>query len=240
MQKYDKKISGDTTKKANLYAFEDGKDCFQYIDNEGNIAKSVYSNKKHLVSGKNVYSRSYYYIEKIDEYHYIYGDIIYNGILNLSDIDKNLFQFKYGIFKLKTDKDGNILPEQEEIIVPAIFDDISLNNLNTVTVYGNSGHLSYLDINPESPNYGKLLVPIILERACPFDTTYEGFAECSIDGICGYLPRNMQSIEEISPNDLLTEDEVKILSQVINNEGFYGAFKQYLSLTGEKALTLKR
>lgn len=226
--------------KHNIHAFEDSSTLFQYIDEDGNIAKSVYSNKKHLTAGKKVYSKSYYYIEEIGDYHYIFGDIIYNGILNFSDIDKNLFQFKYGIFKLKTDQNGNIIPEQDEIIVPAIFDDISLNNLNTVTVYGNNGHLSYLDIDPKSPYYGQLLAPIILERACPFSTSYEGFAECSINGITGYLPRNMQSVGELSSNDLLTEDEVKVLSQVINNEGFYGAFMQYLSLTGEKALTLRR
>lgn len=226
--------------KCNIHAFEDSNTRFQYIDEEGNIAKSVYSNKKHLAVGKKVYSKSYYYIEEIGDYHYIFGDIIYNGILNFSDIDKNLFQFKYGIFKLKTDQSGNIIPEQDEIVVPAIFDDISLNNLNTVTVYGNNGHLSYLDIDPNSPYYGQLLAPIILERACPFSTSYEGFAECSINGITGYLPRNMQPVGEISSNDLLTEDEVKVLSQVINNDGFYGAFKQYLSLTGEKALMLRR
>lgn len=226
--------------KEKLLPFESVESTVYLLEDDGRIFKSTTSNKKQLWKGLNKLSREYYYIEDIGNDHYIFGDFVYNGFFIYDEeIDMSKVAFKYGIFALKRNKKGEILPMQEEVIAPAVFDRISTNNLRTVTVYGNNNHLSYFDIDPYSPNYGKLLVPVILEHAVPFSTKYEGFAECSIDGVCGYLPRNCRAIDEIEASDLLTEDEVKCILPAVTNEAFDSAFEHYSTLTDGLKLRLK-
>ena len=102
-------------------------------------------------------------------------------------------------------------------------------------------HLTYIDINPNSENYGKQLVPAVLEHAVPFSVDYEGFAECSVCGTAGYLPRNCQPRTTLSPLDLLTEEQVEYLLADLESSSDdlnESAVNKYSELTGN-AKTLK-
>lgn len=176
------------------------------IDTNGNVDYVKNIQKSHLQDENCIrISKDYYYMECIGGNHYIVSDISssQNGMSKLA--------FKYGVIRLKNDGNGNIVPMAESIVVPIIYDKISPNNLNTVTAYANKGHFTYIDIDSQSQNYGKQLVPAVLEHAVPFSVKYEGFAECSVNGVTGYLPRNCQPFTKISPLDLLNEEQVKYL-----------------------------
>lgn len=211
-----------------------------YIDED---EKNVYyidgSNKQNLTlkfGNKNNYknvpiTKDYFYIEHIFDDHYIVCDAIYDGLLYYdAEFDNSKLSFKYGIIALQRDDQNKIIPMGEKIVVPILYDKISTNNENTVTAYLNK-HLTYIDMNPNSENYGKQLVPVVLEHAVPFSVDYEGFAECSVDGVVGYLPRNCKPKDTLEPSDLLTEDQVKVL---FNKSLYSNALNKFEELTGNQ------
>lgn len=128
----------------------------------------------------------------------------------------------------------------EKVVVPLLYDRIVENNLKSVTAYVNN-HLTYIDINPNSENYGKQLVPAVLEHAVPFSVDHEEFAECSVCGTVGYLPHNCQPRTTLSPFDLLTEEQVEYLLSDLESSSDAlkeSAINKYSELTGG-AKTLK-
>ena len=214
------------------------------IDDNGNVDYDTNIQKSHLQDkdGKRI-SNDYYYMEWIGGDHYIVCDITSSqcGMEYQDEFDDSKLAFKYGVICLKKDGNGNIVPMSESIVVPIIYNEISKNNLNTVTACANNRNFTYIDIDPQSQNYGKQLVPVVLEHAAPFSVEYEGFAECSVSGVPGYLPRNCQPFTQISPLDLLTEEQVKYLLLYfdINNIPLHdSSVEKFSKLTGG-AKTLK-
>lgn len=126
-------------------------------------------------------------------------------------------KLKWGVIKINRDEKGNIIPKSETMIIPYLYDRISENNLKTATLYYN-GKLTYLDLEEESENYGQQLVPCILEHAVPFGTEYDGFAQCSINGVTGYLPRNCRKMEVLKSDDLLTKNQMFYLSNYLSGD----------------------
>ena len=162
------------------------------------------------------------------------ADDRYYGIIQ-EEYKVNNPKLKWGVIRLNRNEQGIIIPGAETMIIPYIYDRISENNEKTATAYSH-GKLTYLDIDRDSENYAQQLVPCILEHAVPFSTEYDDFAECSINGITGYLPRNCKAKEVIDGNELLTNNQVWYLSKYLNSEsGFVlGAetISAYFNLTG--------
>ena len=79
-------------------------------------------------------------------------------------------------------------------------------------------------------------MPVVLEHAVPFSIEYEGFAECSVDGVVGYLPRDCQPRTSLSSLELLTEEQVKCILaflEIQNNALQESSFDKYNKLTGK-------
>lgn len=155
----------------------------------------------------NQVSKDYLYLEWIDDDTYIFGELSCDfEKLNYpelyDDIDADI---KYGILKIKRDKNGCIIKNGEEIIVEAIYDDISQNNDKTLTVHYNDAY-AYFDYEK-----GIQLTPVELKHAVPFSTDYEGFAECSTEVKSGYLPRDAKPVKKEEDIKLMTEEQVKLL-----------------------------
>ena len=225
-----------------------------YIDGMGNVSSVRGSNKVCLAVEEldencevvlRKLSKDYYYMEPIYddgvEDHYIVCDVKSSQFLEYEeDFDSSKLSFKYGIVALQRDEQGNIIPMAEKVVVPILYDEISENNMRTVTAQEN-GLLTYIDINPESKNYGKQLVPLILAHAVPFSTEYEDFAECSVGDVVGYLPRDCKPRTILSELDLLTEEQVQYLltnSEVENRALYESSVNKYSKLTG-KTYSLK-
>lgn len=157
-------------------------------------------------------------------------------------------KLKWGIIRLNRDERGLIIPGAETLVVPYLYDRISENNLKSATAYCDD-KLTYLDIDRTSWNYGRQLVPCILEHAVPFSVQHNGFAECSINGIVGFLPRNCQAKENIEGVELLTNEQALLLSKYFNSEESFlldtDTISAYFNLTGirlekEKVHTLSK
>lgn len=146
-------------------------------------------------------------------------------------------KLKWGIIRLNRDDNGLIIPMAETLVVPYLYDRISGNNLKSATAYcGNK--LTYLDLDRNSWNYGRQLVPCVLQRAVPFSVEYDGFAECCINGIVGFLPRKCQVKKSIEGFELLTEEQTKQLLKYFNSEESFllsdDTISTYFNLTGIK------
>ena len=139
------------------------------------------------------------------------------GIEDESEFDDSKLSFKFGIIKLQRDSQGSIIPMAEKNVSPALYHDFWQGGLETMGAEVNE-HFTYIDINPASENFGKQLVPAVLEYAEPFSKQYEGFAKCIVDGVSGYLYRYCEPRTTLSATDLLTEEQVKnSLAQIGNN-----------------------
>lgn len=213
-----------------------------YISDKG-ILEKVNVSYMHLEENGKIVTKDYIDLEHISKDIYSFAQITCNPIkLNNYDSytqDKNEMNYgiKFGLFRLSRDKKGNIIPFKEEVIVPCVYNRISPNNLDTVTAYTDSG-LTYVDIDPNSKNFGKQLVPAVLDHATSFDTEYEGFAECSItEGLIkkvGYLPRNMIPRKSISVNDLIEENQLINLMEFQEKiDSVKKTIKKYEELTGK-------
>lgn len=227
-----------------------------YIDEKGNVSYINGTNKFCLAVEEfdecekvlKKLSKDYYSLEPIYgdglEELYIVCDVISSQILEYEeDFDISKLSFKYGIIAIQRDEKRNIIPMGEKVIVPILYDRITENNLKSVTAYVGD-HLTYIDMNPNSENYGKQLVPATLEHAVPFSTEYEGFAECSVNGVVGYLPRNCQPRTKLDSFDLLTKEQVEYLLPYLessNNPIHDSSINKYCELSGSvKTLKLTR
>ena len=188
------------------------------VGDDGNVCES--NHKLHLEKDGIQLTKDYWNIIELWDDHYVVCDLNVSGCY-LDDINKYTskseiealdpqIKFQFGVIKLQRNKKGEVVPFAEKTIVPIMYDRISGNNEDSLTVYSN-GKLTYIDLNPKSSNYGKQIVPAILEHAAPFDVDYDGFAECSVDGITGYLPRNCNARRQLKSSDLLTEEQVQYL-----------------------------
>lgn len=185
---------------------------YQVINEKGNIEESTitkyYLSYNDSVKGiDSIISKEYLYLEWIDNDTYIFGELSASlpaGWELTGDIDSNI---RYGILRLQRDEKGNIIPKGEKVMVQAIYEDISQNNCKTVTAKTQYGY-TYFDYEK-----GFQLVPGILKHAVPFDTEYEGFAECSInENEVGFLPRNAEPVTKVENIILFTEKEVQALT----------------------------
>ncbi len=190
------------------------------VSDDGNVCES--NHKLHLEKDGIQLTRDYWNIIELWDDHYVVCDLTASGC-DLDDINEYTMEreiealqptikFQVGVIKLQRNKKGEVVPFAEKTIVPIMYDRISENNEDSLTAYIN-GKLTYIDLNPKSSNYGKQIVPAILEHAVPFNVDYDGFAECSVDGITGYLPRNCNPREQLKSSDLLTEEQVQYLLQ---------------------------
>lgn len=207
------------------------------IDNTGNI--SSYKVAKYYLQSMNkeVVSKIYYYMERIDETHYIVGDIGVASYCGVNDgfLCDTIFDVLYGVIRVQTDDDKNVIPNNEILVVPNIYESISPNNLNTLTAEVGDGHFTYIDIDRSSKNYGKQLTPAVLDFAALFDGEFHGFAQCSVNGIVGYLPRNCIVKEKIEPSDLLSREQVKKISKYFEMyKEVESSLDKYNDLTGTK------
>lgn len=222
-----------------------------YMDEEGNISYIDGTNKVCLIEDQKVMkklSKDYYLMDPIYDYGleeiYIVCDAVCCQHLKYeSDYDTSKLSFKYGIIAIQRDEKGNIIPMGEKIVVPILYDKIYENELKTVTAYVND-HLTYIDIDPNSENYGKQLVPAILEHAYSFSADYDGFTKCSVNGFVGYLPRNCKPRKTLEPSDLLTKEQVEYLLsyfELTNNDQHDSSVNKFCELTGcAKTLKLTR
>lgn len=190
------------------------------VGEDGNVSKR--NHKLHLEKDGIQLTRDYWNIIELWDDHYVVCDLNASGCY-LDDINEYTIEseiaaiepqikFQFGVIKLQRNEKGEVVPFTEKTIVPIMYDRISENNEDSLTAYSN-GKLTYIDLNPKSSNYGKQIVPAILEHAVPFSVDYDGFAECSVDGITGYLPRNCNPREQLKSSDLLTEEQVQYLLQ---------------------------
>lgn len=205
------------------------------IDNTGNV--SSYKVAKYFLQSmnKDAVSKIYYYMERVNETHFIVGNIGVASYCGINDgfLCDTVFDVLYGVIRVQTDENKNIIPNNEILVVPNIYESISPNNLNTLTAEATDGHFTYIDIDRLSKNYGKQLTPAILDFAALFDGEFHGFAQCSIDGIVGYLPRNCIVKEKIESSDLLNREQVKQLSKYFElHSEVTSSLEKYNILTG--------
>lgn len=219
-------IGGD----GNWHTNADNHKCFLKNENDEIISHQyecmLYLGYDHFAVCK-VMEEIKYYMDG-----YCADDRYYGIIQNEYDICNS--KLKWGIIRVNRDENGSVIPGAETMIIPYLYERISENNLKTATAYSN-GKLTYLDIDRDSENYGQQLVPCILDHAVPFSTQYDGFAECSIKGKTGYLPRNCKAKEYIENNELLSGNQAWLISKYLTQDGFVlGAetISSYFNLTG--------
>lgn len=210
---------------------DNSKCCFLKNENDEIISHQyqcmLYLGDDHFAVSNVMYDIQYF----MDEYSV---DDRYYGILH-QEYEVNNPKLKWGVIKVNRNEQGIIIPGAEIMVIPYIYDRITENNLKTATAYCN-GKLTYLDIDRDNENYGQQLVPCVLELAIPFSTKYDNFAECCINGISGYLPRNCKIKKSIAGKELLTNNQTRYLSKYLNSESDFvlGAetISAYFNLTG--------
>lgn len=197
------------------------------IDENGNIATEENNTyclaTDRFTSGFIKRSRSYFGIKHINRDHYVVIDTHITPSTNEfeSALNNKRFELKFGIIELERDiyNSKTINNEKEQIIAPIVYDRIYVYD-NLYPIMEKDGRYTYFCLDPESKNYRKQLVPLVLEAACPFNTKYEGFAECTIGGEIRFLAIDFIATEAITRDDLLTEEEVLSLIES------YKAFKK--------------
>ncbi len=220
------------------HEFDIGSTPVYEVSEDGNVGKR--NNKVHLEKNGKVLTRDYWSIIEISDDFYIVCDLNASGCflddLNEFYLEKEIailkptMKFKYGVIKLVRDEKGEVIPFNEKTIVPIMYDRITESNEDTLIAYSN-GKMTYLDFDSESSNYGKQIIPAVLDTAVPFDVHYPGFAECSIDGVVGYIPRNCKPRHNLEASDLLTESQVEFLLD--RDENWEAVTKEkLLDLTG--------
>lgn len=217
------------------------------VGEDGNVWSQ--NHKLHLEKDGVQLTRDFWNIIELWDDHYVVCDLNASGCYldgedeyslerDLEFLKPNI-KFQFGVIKLERNKNNEVIPFAEKTIVPIVYDRISENNDDSLTAHIN-GKLTYIDLNPKSSNYGKQIVPAVLEHAVPFNVDYEGFAECSVDGVIGYLPRNCKPREKLRSFDLLTEEQVQYLLKKDENLDNSSSFK-LSELTGNaKVLRKKR
>lgn len=187
---------------------------FDYI---GNVVEDDTHSKKFLLNEQQqVVSREYDYIQPLYDDHYIVSSAIL-----MIDRDKTPFatiaKVQYGIIRLTRGGAGKVIPYHEKTIVPLIYDGLEECNMNMIRATISEDEdfkyprFTYIDLEPASKNYGKQLLPIMLESAEWFGQDYEGFAKCTLNGVERYIPRNCEPMHSATPDDLLTEEDMQSL-----------------------------
>ncbi len=163
-----------------------------------------------------VISHQYYGIQPLGDDHYAVCDLVsdirlfsdYNHDKNkANDYENTTVKAKWGVVKFLKDKMDRFIPYSEVMVVPYLYDKIIPNNLSTAIV-SNDGKFTYLDLDENGKNYGKQIVPCVLDYAEDFITPIHGFTKCILDGKVGYLPRDCKPLNSIQSSDLLTEQDV--------------------------------
>ena len=163
-----------------------------------------------------VISHQYYGIVPLEDDHYVVCDLVsgvrlfsdYNYDKNeVNDYENTTIKAKWGVVKFLKDETGEFIPYSEIMVVPYLYDKIIPNNLSTA-IASNDGKFTYLDLDENGKNYGRQIVPCVLDYAEDFITPRYGFTKCILDGQVGYLPRNCKPLNSIQPSDLLTEQDV--------------------------------
>lgn len=210
----------------------------QYIGNDGNLHNC--KEERFVLQDKNgrCLSKQYYYIKDLEDDHYAVCEIKNDLFYFSSELDSDMLSaknydlissLKWGIIRIKRNKEGNIIPLSEEIIKPCVYDKIICGNQHTA-IASNNGKYTYIDLDRNRHSYGNQMVPCVLENLADFNTSYNGFAKCIIDGFEGYLSRNWSPRIYIDKNDLLTEEQVKTLVNYLNIKGDvldYDTFTKY-------------
>ncbi|MBQ2873419.1 MAG: hypothetical protein IJE89_05420 [Bacilli bacterium] len=174
------------------------------IDDNGNITKKEI-NKYYLVEygRKTPYTNDYYGIMHIINDCYI-----------VLEVEKN--KLKFGIIELQRNCfSKEIEKKNEKIIAPIEYDRIYVYD-PLYPILEKDGHYTYFCLDPKSPNYKKQLVPLILDTASPFNIKYPNYAECTFCGETRFLAIDFIAAEAITPDDLLTEEEVIYLKNSYN------------------------
>lgn len=196
-----------------------------FIGNDGNLQTHTEEERFFLENeNREIISHKYYCIIFLGDDHFavcdIRNDIRLFTTCNEYDIITGNYEItpkiKWGVIRVIRDKEGKIIPKAEVEVIPYIYDRISENNLKTATAM-NDGKFTYLDLDINRLSYGKQLVPCVLNHAVPFSTHYKGFAECSIDNVVGYLPRNCMTTTIIKSYELLTATQASSLSKYFAN-----------------------
>ena len=182
------------------------------IDKNGNVNKKNCVFKYHLVNKGVAITKDYNSIAHLFDDFYTVLDVVsfstaYRGIQSFPN---------WGIICLKRDKNNRIIPLAEDLVVPFLYYDIYNNDLKTATACVDEDHFTYIDLDKTSPYYGEQLVPAVLTSVTPFNATYKGYAECGIDDVKGYIPRDIKPITKITRNDLLTKEQVECLIRCSN------------------------
>lgn len=234
------------------------------IDKNGNIDYSYCIEKDVLktLQGDVVSHKYLQIIHLFDDHFAVLGiptkhkQCFYNNDYN-ADYEIYSKKLKWGIIRINRDSEGKIIPKQETMVFPFIYNSICNSNLKTVfasEISIDKFKHTYLDLDVESNSYGHQLVPCILEFAYTYDFDFKtrdnrmAFAICKIDDKTRFIPRNIIARTKITADDLLTEEEVVFLKYdeplaktILNgkydvNEQQIGktALEKYFNLTGEK------
>lgn len=204
-----------------IYAVNDSN--IPIMDENGNIKKNTGIHKVHLENAYDVrLTYSYYYINQIDNNNFVVGDFIteQEGSYNKEFYDESKVRFRYGVIELQKDAYGSVNRMQEKTIVPIVYEGL-LNGNNSTLIGIANGKSTYIEFDKDSENYGRQLVPAILDYAEPFDTEFFGFAKCGLNGKAFYISRSFNPSEELTEEDLLTRDDVLYM---INNNDMYKHF----------------
>lgn len=220
------------------------------INEDGNIIKKEKSMYLLKNEDNEIISNPYYYMFSLGNDHFgicnlavnieifaSYDNYDYYNAITKENYNITDSKLKWGVMRIRRDLEGNIIPKNEEIIIPYLYDKLTANVNDIIpTQYHNKSTYISLDINKNT--YGKQLVPCILENATPFGTEFENFAECTINSKKGYLPKNCQVLNKIDENTLLTKEQVIYLTNILekNNEVFdtnEEAITAYYNLTNE-------
>lgn len=180
-------------------------------------------------------SKDYYFIDDLGDNRFIVADAVsdQSSLEYDSDINDNYLKFRYGVIEMNKEICDGVIPYNEKIVVPLIYNMIYRNNDNTLTVKSDKGLFSYVDMDKSSDNYGKQLLPCILSIAGNFDDNYSFFAECCLNGKYGYISRKMNPLDSFSEDDLLSEEQVRYISFVLKNKW------DGLSIEADKSKSLK-
>lgn len=114
------------------------------------------------------------------------------------------------LLKVTTDENGKVLPLEEKWVLEDFYQYIRNSSLHTVLVEKN-GYFSYIDIDEQSPYYGKLLFPLIFSYATAFELEYPSLAKVHLSYKRGYIFRPTKPITSLSELNLIPKETIKEL-----------------------------
>lgn len=116
-----------------------------------------------------IISHEYYYILFLGDDHFavcdmeidvrFLGEWKYYDIIN-GNYDLLPSKMKWGVIRVNRDKKGKFVSKGETMIVPCVYDRIEEGSKIAIAYHNDK--YTYLDINRDSKNYGKQLLPCVL------------------------------------------------------------------------------